>query len=106
MSPQFAANIRKSIELVLCSPMKLRHRQTPFRNKTVVNLILCPQYAVAKMAYIMAKAKGISIAVLRFNIGDISVSDSLQMLSLHRTTTRVDFECKDTHFFDTDAEKR
>ena len=36
---------RESMELVLHSPMKLRHRQTPFRNKTALNLILCPLYA-------------------------------------------------------------
>ena len=51
---------QKSIELVLCSPMKLRHRQTPYRNRNWLNLILCLQYAEAKTANIKAKGKALA----------------------------------------------
>lgn len=51
---------KKSIELVLCSPMKLRHRQTPYRNRNFMNLILCLRYVAARKLKHKGKVKGIS----------------------------------------------
>ena len=50
---------QKSIELVLCNPMKKIHRQTPYPNRNWLNLILCFQYAEVRTSNIKAKLKAL-----------------------------------------------
>jgi len=82
-------NIKKHRTRVVCSTL-IRHRQTPSTSKTNFEPCPMPRYAVVQDQYI-DRSKRHQYRSPCVKIWRTLMSGPIQMLSSHRTTTRVDF---------------